>query len=172
MNKSTFQRNTTLPTLAACRKDVCQSPSPYAADPPLQTRSFGLHVRTCSDPGSFRFLWPRSADTIVLAREERARRENGLASRVTFPSGDVHVPIQLALYITRLDCFVYKEVARGNKCRFWQIFVEAIEEFPILSNQKLARVLRNRGYVMLLSNFGEGNTVNPRISWALISNLV
>ena len=38
-------------------------------------------------------------------------------------------------------CSPYTPLSRGgNKCRFWQIFVEALEEFPILIVQSKASV--------------------------------
>ena len=51
----------------------------------------------------------------------------------------------------------------GNKFRFWQIFVEALEEFPNLfiqsetsaSTHEYSESNRASKYVMLLSNFGD-----------------
>ena len=51
---------------------------------------------------------------------------------------------------------------RGNKFRFWQIFMEALEEFPnifiqsetSMSTHEYSESNRASKYVMLLSNFG------------------
>ena len=56
-------------------------------------------------------------------------------------------------------------ISRGNKCQFWQIFVEAHEEFPNYFIQSKTRASaqeysgsnRANKYVMLLSNFWDEN---------------
>ena len=61
-------------------------------------------------------------------------------------------------------CF-YNIYSRGNTCRFWQIFVEALEEFPnhliqsktSASTHEYSESNRASKYVMLLSNFGDEN---------------
>ena len=37
--------------------------------------------------------------------------------------------ITMCQYLCNVSC---TSDSRGNKCRFWQIFVEALEEFPIV----------------------------------------
>ena len=62
-------------------------------------------------------------------------------------------------YTWRLHATV--KFSRGNNCRFWQIFVEALEEFPYLciqsetstSTHEYSESNRASKYVMLLSNF-------------------